>query len=83
MEGLLLCYVCGFSSGFLCRMIKEKKYNSNRSSNRVHQFRDQHTSRVMTSRNNNLIVTQQPQQATRYNGDMNVPIAQARLIVDP
>lgn len=77
-----LCFILGFSSGFLCKILLEKKCHSNNRSNRIHQLQNEYTFREMTSRNSNLPVTQQPQQAIRYDGNINVPVAQARVIIN-
>ena len=75
-----LCFFFGFSSGFLCKILIEKKCNSSNRSNRIHQLQTEYSTTEITSRNNNLTVIEQPQQAVHYDGDINVPVARARVI---
>ena len=75
-----LCFLFGFSSGFICRLIMGKKYDSSNRPGRIHQIQTEYNREMFT--NNNLTITQQPQQAIRYNGELSLPTAQAHVVRD-
>ena len=83
MSGTLLCYVFGFSSGFFCRILTEKKCNSSEHYRRIHHFQTEYTTQEIGRENyDNLTITEQPQRAIQYNGELSLPTAQAHVVRD-
>ena len=74
----LLCYVFGFSSGFSENFNREK-CNSSEHSRRIHHFQTEYTTQEIGEDYDNLTITEQPQRAIQYNGELSLPTAQAHV----